>query len=422
MREKKTMRRLSGVVCGACIFANPSLAQAQEATQEPGGTRARIDISTGAEVSSNPFLTEDGSEAASAYIAIDPSVFLEDGRHETVLRGSFRLSQYTNGYGQDESASARIESNRALSERTNLGLRASIQSARSNFRSALSDLAASSLANGPGGFPEPADLDPTIIGTRGRTTSITTSASIEHVLSPVDAFQVAASFQNNQYDDAAGNDHTDVSLLLGYSRQLTPRTAISLRGQVSLTNYEEPTGGNANAFGDANVYLLSGQVEHAIDNQWEFKAGIGVNLIDQDLGQAGGESDVFLAADAALCRNGLQTRFCATATRSANPTARSGVTNVTSIGLSSEFRFSEVDTFSVSSYFGRAEEDRANLLVTDARPRNVLGGAARFRHNLSDRASLLIQSSYSDIESSERDVAADFSVSLGISLRLGSTY
>lgn len=422
MTEVKAKQRLSGLVCGACILASPSLAQAQEGTQEPGGTRARIDISTGAEVSSNPFLTEDGSEAASAYIAIDPSVFLEDGRHETVLRGSFRLSQYTNGYGQDESASARIESNRALSERTSLGLQASIRSSRSNLRNALSDLANSSLANGAGVFPEPAELDPTIFGTRGRTTSIATSASIEHALSPIDAFQAAAFFQNSDYDEDVGNDHTDVSLLLGYSRQLTPRTAIGLKGQLSLTNYEERTGGNVNAFGDANVYLLSGQVEHTINNQWEIQAGIGVNLIDQELGQTGNETDIFLAVDAALCRSGMQTRFCVTVSRSATPTARSGVTNVTSIGLSSEFRLSGDDTFSISSYFGRTEENRVDLLVNDAAPRNVLGGVARFRHDLSDRASLLVQSSYSDTESSLQNVGADFSVSLGISLRLGSRY
>ena len=416
MIETKAKQRLGGLICGACVLASPSLAQAQE------GTRASIGVSSGAEVSSNPFLREDGSEAAAFYIAIDPSVYLEDGRHETVLRGSFRLSQYTNGYGLDESASVRIESDRALSERTSLGLRASLVSSRSNLRNLLTDSASTSLAGGTGTFPEPVELDPTILGTGRRTTKIETSASLEHQLSEIDAFQLKASLQNVDTGEDVGIGYTDTSFFLGYTRRISPRSSIGVNAQLSLINYEEGSIGGANAFGDANTYLLSTTIEHDLNNQWEAKAGIGVNLIDRKLGPAGSGSDVALAAEAALCRSGLQTRFCITAARSAQPTAQAGITNVKSIGLSYTYRLSKDDTFSVSSYFGRTEEDRTDPLVNGAGPRNVMGGTARFGRDLSDRATLLIQSSYSDIESSQQNVAADFAVSVGISLRLGSKY
>lgn len=416
MMETRGRQRVRCLIWGSCILASPSLAQAQE------GTRAIVDISSGAEVSSNPFLTADGNEAAEAYIEIDPRVFLEDGRHQTVLGGSFRLSQFTNGYGLDESASVRIESRRALAERTSLNLRASVYSARPSLRDQLTSGANTSLDENDVDLPEPVDFDPTNIGTRTRTTNLTISGSIEHQLSEIETFEGTATIAKSYFGDAAGIDYTDASLSLAYIRQLTSKTNIGLQGNFSLTDYDESIVGNEIINGDANVYEITATVGHNLDTRWAAKAALGVNLVDRSSGPADHKSDFLFVANAALCRSGLQTEFCITASRSAQPTALAGVSTVTSIGASYEYRLNEDNTFSVGSFFGRSERGRADVFGNDAASQNVMGISARFRHNLSDRASLLIHSAYSDIESPQRNVAADYSVNLGISFRLGSLY
>lgn len=416
MMGTKGEQLFRSLIWGACILASPSLAQAQEAT------RAIIDISTGAEVSTNPFLTEDGVEAASAYIAIDPSVFLEEGRHQTVVEGSLMLSQYTNGYGLDDSASVNIASNRALTERTSLRMRASASSSRRNLRDQLAGSSSSPLDESDAALPEPVDLDPTNFGTRARTTNIATSVSIERQLSEIESFSGTVSAGQSFFEDTAGVDFTNASMFLSYDRQLTPQTNIGLQGQVSLTDYDESIIGTGSTNGDANVYGLAATLAHNLNALWGAKAVLGANFVDRNAGPTDREGDFLFVANVALCRSGLQTKFCITASRSAQPTALAGVSTVSSIGASYEYRLDEDSTFSVSSFFGRSGRGRLDAFANDARSQSVMGASARFRHDLSDRATLLIQSAYSDIESSQQNVAGDYSISLGISFRLGSLY
>ena len=92
MRKKSLSNSYLTLAVAGVGFVLPSMANAQDASPY------EIRISGGLEASSNPFLLEQGTEAVSAYVAIDPTIFLEDGKDTTVIDGSLRATQYFNEY------------------------------------------------------------------------------------------------------------------------------------------------------------------------------------------------------------------------------------------------------------------------------------------------------------------------------------
>lgn len=402
---KVNIRHLA--LAGASLAViTPSVGMAQEAPAHA------IRVTGGLEASSNPFLLEQGEEAVGAYITVDPTIFLEEGRNTTVIDGNLRAVQYFNEYGTDASGRLQISTRRALTERTALEMSASINSTRRNFIDGLTG-GSNSLATDPGALPDAAVLDPTLVGALVRSTTIAASGSLEHQISPVSSVTATAAYSRSTFSDNLGFDVSSSSAGLAFGRRVAPQTVISFGGQFASFDFA------GREIGDARVYTLQARVEQEIGTRWRLALGGGVDLVDRDLGPAGRDTSSLVSGDIGLCNNGLRSRFCITGRRAAQPTAIGGVATVTSLGVSYELELSRDDTLSFNSQVGRSNQTLDNGFVTAGTVVDVFGATANYRHNLSERTTFIVAAGYSDVSDDLRDVPSNAFVRVGITLGFG---
>lgn len=407
MRTQRTAFGYLSISIAGAGFVLPSVVAAQ---QEPAHA---IRISGGLEASSNPFLLEQDAEAIAAYISVDPTIFLEEGRNTTVIDGSLRATQYFNDYGTDANGSLRLSTQRALTERTDLQLSASINSTRRSFIDGLSGAEGNIFPADPTALPDAATLDPTLIGALVRSTTMEVTGSLEHRLTPVSFLSGGAAFSRTNFSNAAGLGVSSASGSLSYGRRIAPQTVMSFGGQFASFNFAE------SELGDANVYALQANVEHEIGTRWRLALGAGVNLVDRDLGMELRDTATLFSGDFGLCNTGLRGRFCITGRRAAQPAAIGGLATVTSIGVSYERQLSQNNTVSFNSQYGRSNQTLGDGVAAAGTVVDVIGGTANFRHDLSDRTALVVAVGYSDVSDVLRDVPANAFVRVGISLDFG---
>jgi len=405
-KEIVGIRGLSIAAAGIAV-AVPSLAVAQQATPYT------IRVSGGLEASSNPFLLEQDAGAVSAFIAVDPTIFVEEGRNTTVIDGSLRAAQYSNDYGTDASGSLRISTQRALTERTELGLSASINSTRRSFLDGLANGARAGLPADPAALPDAVSIDPTLVGALVRSTTISAIGSIEHQLTPVSSLTASAAYSRQQFSNDAGFGVRSASGSISYGRKIAPRTVVSLGGQFASNNFDGPQGG------DANVYKLQTKAEHEIGTRWSVAFGAGVDLVDRNLGLAGRETSTLLSGDLSLCNKGLRSRLCVTGRRAAQPTALGGVSTVVSVGVSYELELSENDLMTFNSQYGRSNLGQDTGSAAAGTVVDVIGATANYRHDLSDRTALFVTAGYSEVSDDLRDVSPNAFVRVGVTLSFG---
>lgn len=407
MKAETAGVRVLSIASAGVAMVVPSLAVAQQATPYT------IRVSGGLEASSNPFLLEQDAEAVSAFISVDPTIFVEEGRHTTVIDGSLRAAQYSNDYGTDASGSLRISTQRALTERTELGLSASINSTRRSFLDGLAGGARTGFPVDPAALPDAVSLDPTLVGELVRSTTISAMGSIEHQLTPVSSLRASAAYSRQQFSNDAGLGVRSASGSLTYGRKIAPQTIVSFSGQFASNNFDGPQGG------DANVYKLQANVEHEIGTRWRVAFGAGVDLVDRNLGLAGRETSTLLSGDLSLCNKGLRGRLCVTGRRAAQPTALGGVSTVVSVGVNYELQLSENDLVSFNSQYGRSTLGQGAGFAAAGTVVDVIGATANYRHDLTERAALSVAAGYSSVSDDLRDVSPNAFVRVGITLNFG---
>ena len=393
------------LAAASVAVAAPSMAVAQEAPSHA------IRITGGLEASTNPFLLEQGEEAVAAYIAVDPTIFIEDGRNTTVIDGNLRATQFFNEYGTDASGRLQISTRRAISERTKLDASASINSTRRSFVDGLNG-----GNNGPAdptALPDAAVLDPTLIGALVRSTTIAATGSVEHQISPVSSVTASAGYSRSSFSDRLGFDVISSTASLAFGRRVAPQTVVSFAGQFASFDFV------GREIGDARVYTLQSRVEHEIGTRWRLALGGGVDVVDRNLGVAGRETSSLFSGDIGLCNTGLRGRFCITGRRAAQPTAIGGVSTVTSLGVSYELELSRTDALSFNSQFGRSDQTLDNGFVTAGTVVDVIGATANYRHDLSERTAFIMAVGYSDVSDDLRDVPSNAFVRVGITLGFG---
>lgn len=400
------IRCLTFAAAGVAMAA-PSLVVAQQATPYT------IRVSGGLEASSNPFLLEQDAEAVSAFIAVDPTIYVEEGRHVTVIDGSLRAAQYSNGYGADANGSLRISTQRAVTERTKFSLSASINSTRRSFLDGLANGARAGLPADPAALPDAVSIDPTLVGALVRSTTISAVGSIDRQLTPLSSLTASAAYSRQQLSNNSGFGVRSASGSLSYSQKIAPRTVVSLGGQFASNNFDGPQGG------DANIYKLQAKAEHQIGTRWRVAFGGGVDLVDRNLGFEGRETSTLLSGDLSVCHSGFRSRFCVTGRRAAQPTAIGGVSTVVSVGVSYELTLSENDLVTFNSQYGRSTLGLGTGFAEAGTVVDVIGATANYRHKLSKRTALFVATGYSDVSEDLRDISPNAFVRVGVTLSFG---
>lgn len=400
----RLLKNLASSLMAAACACGASTAFAQSPPE------VTLDVSVGGGIATNPFLGIDPKTSGSATIAISPSVVVDDGLGETRLSGDLRLTQYFQRYGSDVSGAFDATTTRKLDERTQLQIAASARTSRSALRDGL--IFASAPGDTPGPLVPPLSpiLDTTLAGTRARTTVISTTISIAHRLDEVSAINGGVELYGTYVSKNAGFDYRGISTFVGYQRQLSSRTTVTLGTQVGGVDYL------GRRTGDSLIVSPRAGVQQQLSERLNLVADAGISFVRTKV--IGGHSErVTFAGSLGLCDRSPNRSLCLSASRSAQPTALGGVSTVTSAALNYDARLSRVDRVSLGARYGRTNEDGAGLPLV--RVTDFVGASATYSRDISERVALTVTPSYAKFFDDLQPRRANYALMFGLTMKFG---
>jgi hypothetical protein len=404
LQRIRLLRNLASSLMAAACACGASTAFAQSPPE------VTLDVSVGGGIATNPFLDGNSKTSGSATIAISPSVVVDDGLGETRISGDLRLTQYLQRYGSDVSGALEAATTRKLDERTQLQIAASARTSRSALRDGL--LFASAPGDTPGPLVPPVSpiLDTTLAGTRARTTVIATTVSIAHRLDEVSAINGGVELYGTYIGKNAGFDYRGISTFVGYQRQLSPRTSVTLGTQVGGVDYL------GRRTGDSLIVSPRVGVQQQLSDRLNLVADAGISFVRTKV--IGGHSErVTFAGSLGLCDRSPNRSLCLSASRSAQPTALGGVSTVTSAALNYDARLSRVDRVSLGARYGRTNEDGAGLPLV--RVTDFVGASATYSRDISERVALTVTPSYAKFFDDLQPRRANYALMFGLTMKFG---
>ena len=400
----RLLKSLASSLMAAACACGASMAFAQSPPE------VTLDVSVGGGIATNPFLDGNSKTSGSATIAISPSVVVDDGLGETRLSGDLRLTQYLQRYGSDVSGALEAATTRKLDERTQLQIAASARTSRSALRDGL--IFASSPGDTPGPLVPPLSpiLDTTLAGMRARTTVIATTISIAHRLDEVSGINASVELYGTYIGKDAGFDYRGISTFVGYQRQLSPRTSVTLGTQVGGVDYL------GRRTGDSLIVSPRAGVQQQLSDRLNLVADAGISFVRTAV--VGGHSErVTFASSLGLCDRSPNRSLCLSASRSAQPTALGGVSTVTSAALNYDARVSRVDRVSLGARYGRTNEDGAGLPLV--RVTDFVGASATYSRDISERVALTVTPSYAKFFDDLQPRGANYALMFGLTMKFG---
>ena len=405
LRSSRTLGRAVGLSTAAAACFSPAAATAQ--------SRAGVSVSTGATASSNPYLLSgSNTDAIGANITVDPFVYFEDEDAAVTLSGGFTLEQFSKNYGTDASARVGAKGVFRLDERTTFKADAGYRTSRSAARRYFSGPDLENLD--PGQFPDNSIVDPTLGNAPGRTTRLDVNASVERQTGPNSVLTASTGLGLTQVESGSGVDYKDASFAVGYSKQIAPTTSLRTTVDAGYVDYLGRRTGDG-FFGTAMV-----GVDRQVSQSVNLSARLGVSVSDTASPLGGRRSTLSWAGEFNLCNTFPRGTLCATASRSAQPTSLSGLTNVTSAGLSYTHSLGTMATISLNGQYAQTSRSKqAGFALSNGKSR-LANASLTYRRRLGERLSAFVTPSYTSIDDDMSDRRNNYQVMLGISYRFGS--
>jgi hypothetical protein len=414
------------------VVAAPAFAQLRTAT----------DISVqGTAASGLSLANSSGDGAVSASIQVDPSIYYENGDATTaVVHGTASVEEYSGRLGTAVSLGLSGNVQQRLSDRTTLGLNASMSSTRSALRDFLRQpaVAADVLqgldpdlleAQGPqaGVAPgAPGGLDPDLFdpqypdfieaGLGGRTTSFRLGGKLAHRLSAVDSLSLGASVRWNRADDLGAGDYRSDDLSAFYTRILSPRASVDVGLTAGRVDYDGRSAGGQN---DGTYLTPTIALMFKVSEAVTTNLALGASITRVDLPGGSQFTHTSLAGRFEVCRLQYRGTICANAARSVQPTSFAGLTTVTSASLTFGRAIGLDQRVSLAASYTRRNADlfpRASLL--DGR-QSLLAASARYSRSIGERLDAFVTPGYARIWGQSIDARDNYQISVGVRYRLG---
>lgn len=415
----------TGCALGAVAVALalcPSAASAQ--SQE----RLSADVSATAGYSNNPFSTL-GSDTGAALVTlgIAPRYQILTERSTVTLSGDANVQQYLRRYGRNDSYSGAVDYQLRPSERVTAHARIDLSSAvLGSFNSYQPFAGLGTVGTGTGtttGTTTPVTTIPaTDIGTlppltdiglyglRNRRKTARLSGDVGVTLSARDSLTVSGYTEATRYNGVAQfGDFEAYNASLGYSRRVSDRWTVGLRGSASAFDYRT-TGG------DSKVFPLEATVSGRLSAIWSIDGSLGVTFVDSNA--LGSTRQTSVSGSANLCRQGQLSTLCLQAARQVSPTGLVGSQYVTSAGLNWSMRLSERENLSLSGNYSKVGGNRAQALVPGLQS-EFAQVTAGYNRRISERIGMLASANYRQFLSGGAGRPADFGGQIGLSYRLG---
>ena len=373
MNERTLFR--AGLV--AIVFATmPAIAYAD--------TKAAITLTAGGGASSNPYLLT-GSSTGSGYVVAEaaPEVTVASERTTFSLRGNARLEQYFRLYGSDFSGNAAASIDQALSENTHTIL----SGYYSTSNGSPSGFVSGTIATTPDPLTIPTG-DISTIGSRFRQHSFGGELKFLSQFSLHDKLDLSGRAREHLTRSTLANDYTQFEAEAGYARVLNERTDLGLRVIYAHTNY------HATTLGDGNVITPQATIAYQVSDGFSLTGRAGASFASIVQSSGAKAKTTGFSGSLAACNKGPRSSSCLSASRSIDATSAGGISKVSSIDASQQWRLSERDSLSLRGSYARVNRTSATALASPLNRRKLLVASAEYERQLTERLYISINPSY----------------------------
>lgn len=383
-----------------------------------------VDVSAGAEASTNPFLETGGSRGAiGGNAGIDAHYRVESQRTTLDLGAGANASTFFSGRGTDYSANGTANLKHQVSQTATIGVLGHYSYSRSSGRNYLLPVGNPTIFEpgapetpapappvvtspllGPGGLITP---DVTLVGRRVAQQSFGGALNLDLRVSARTSLSLAAGADKVTYDDPVLSDYRMYNQAVSLTHRISEATQVIAQVKVAEVKYD-------NGEHDVIVTPLVG-VSRRLSPRWDLSVYGGAAIIRSRLPDGTRLRASSLAASAVLCGKFEHSKLCFTAERQQLPSAVGGIRPVTSLRASYYDRLTEKDSVTLDASVERSERDTRKLFA----PQTLAGASARYDHKLGDRLALFGTAQYIRLWQSGAPSRGDLRGIIGITLRLG---
>lgn len=427
-----TRTRNAMKAAGAALVMLPSAALAQTES------RLSADVSATAGYSNNPFSTVgDDTGGAVASIDVAPRYQVSTERSTFTVSADANFQQYLRRYGRNENYAAALDYQGRPSERWTTHARIDLASAvLGSFNSylptafnggigAVSGAGTTTSTGGASGTastgtgPAPvisiAPLVPIndigLFGLRNRRSTGRVSGDVGVGVSDRDRITVSGYAEATRYKGLSIGDYEAYGGSLGYSRFVSSRLTVGLRGSASSFDYRS---GNA----DSRVYSAEATASGRVNEFWTVNGALGVSFVDSDTTNS--TRSTSLSGNIDACRRGRLSVMCLQVARQVSPTGLAGSQYVTSVGTNWSRQIGPRENLSLSGNYSKVGGNN-RLLVANVLPvqSEYVQAVAGYDRQLRERLRFVASVNYRQLLGGNTSRPKDFGAQAGLSYRLG---
>jgi hypothetical protein len=390
------------LTCGGLIPA----ASAQTVTQE-------VVVSLGGEVANNPYLEEaDRGASVGATAEIRPRLSYDTSVTRFDLEGYARGTAFAEDYGFQDDYGAAARVTQRATEQLSLSLNAGISSTDSP-----SNILSPGVEGGVPGGPLTPGLpldDVTVLGARGRITTINAGAGIEYTASARDRIGLSGNYQNVSLTHPGAADYEVGSVEAKYDRVVSARATVGLIGGYRTYNYDEALSS------DAKSLSVLGSIGLQLDEAWKLTAAAGVARTRLDASAMEAERTLTsFSGNASLCREDTRESLCVDYARQTQPTGYAGIRNSDIVSVSYSFRASEYDSVTLGGTYSRDSNLASGATPVPAT--ELVGVRGGYERRINQRLSSYIEASVDRLRRSDLSIDPRVRVGAGIRYVFGRT-
>jgi hypothetical protein len=401
MKQRKRIRRrpttiaVAGLAlaCGAGL-ASPASAQ---------GLTQQVTVRVGSELVNNPYLEDnDQGVSVNGTAEIRPRLAYADSITQFDLEAFARGSVYADKYDFEDNYGASANISQRLSEQLTVLMSGSFISTASHAYAGLWPGGGIGVPGEPSLPQVPGDV--TVLGQRGRTTSISARAGAEYAIDSRNQLGFDGSYRTVSLTQAGAAEYDVAGFEGRYNRVIDERTSVGLVAGYRLFDYREADRG------DANSLSLMGSLSLLLDEAWTLSASGGIErtrLEQTPLALA--HTRTSFTGSASLCRSDSRESFCLNYNRQAEPTSYAGIRNSDAVGLSYNRRLSEYDSVTLGGTYSRNSGFASGMSAIPAT--TLYGVRGSFDHRFSERLSGYVEASFDRLD--RRDISIEPRARLG---------
>ncbi len=402
-----SVMQAGAVAAAACGLIACPAASAQE-------LRGEVTVSAGAVIVDNPYLeTNDAGVTAGANLQVQPRLTYDNSVTRVDLVALAQGKAYADSYDFEDNYAVSTALRHRFSDRMQLRATGGLTS---NVARGTDLLGGAFPTDGPAlpGTPAPLPIeDITVIGQRGRTTTLSLGTGVDWTVDARNQLSFDHTFQRSSFDQPNTSNYNIYQGEARYTRVLTERTSVGLIAGYQVSDFGDPLSP------DAGSVLGLASIAHRLSEAWSLSASVGVNRTRIDASPVQPrQTRTTLATRVNLCRRDSRETFCVDLRRQPQPAATGSVRNSTVIAANYSYRLSERDNVTLGGIYSRSSALRDIGPIIDG-PTDFIGVRGRYTRRISERLSGYAEASVDRISGANQSIEPRKLIGVGVSYTFG---